>query len=238
MGYFSFNGRKCTEFGMVASGPARFNGAGRDLEYLAVPGRNGSFVQDNGRYKNIPVSYPVGISRDFIRMASRARAWLGSAKGYCKLIDSYEPDQFWLAVFEGPLEFDPQLLCRMGEAEIHFTCRPERFLTAGQRTIQFAEAGSLHNPTAFSAQPVITVAGEGPGVLTVGGRDVVFHELGGGIVLDCESMDAFAHAEGGVVSRNSWIHAPEFPVLEPGKNQISFDGGITGVEIVPRWWTL
>ena len=30
----------------------------------------------------------------------------------------------------------------------------------------------------------------------------------------------------------------EFPKLVPGSNTISFSGGITSVEIIPRWWTI
>ncbi|MPM92578.1 hypothetical protein SDC9_139713 [bioreactor metagenome] len=29
-----------------------------------------------------------------------------------------------------------------------------------------------------------------------------------------------------------------FPLLYPGNTQISFSGGISSVEVVPRWWVI
>ena len=38
--------------------------------------------------------------------------------------------------------------------------------------------------------------------------------------------------------KNDMVTGEGFPELLPGNNNISFDGGITSVEIIPRWWTL
>ena len=58
------------------------------------------------------------------------------------------------------------------------------------------------------------------------------------ITLDCEDMDAYRVADGLLVNCNGLIYAPEFPVLQPGENVVSWSGGIDHVEIIPRWWTL
>jgi phage-related protein len=40
-------------------------------------------------------------------------------------------------------------------------------------------------------------------------------------------------------NRNSTITLNNgFPKLVPGENNISFSGGITSVEVIPKWWTL
>ncbi len=56
------------------------------------------------------------------------------------------------------------------------------------------------------------------------------------ISIDCDLQDAYS----GTTNKNSDIilNGGEFPKLDPGENQISFSGGITSVEITPRWWTI
>ena len=231
---FWFNGRCSREFGIIATGSGTYNAPKRDLTFQAIPGRNGDLILDNQRFKNITVTYPVFIHQGFARNAEMARAWLLGAQGYCPLWDSYNPDTFRMAVFAGPVDFDVKLLNRIGEAKLAFVCKPQRFLRSGTAPKTFAAPGYLYNPTDFPAQPVITVRGSGAGVLTVGGCAVEIRELEGSICLDSELMDAYWGQE----NKNAAIYAPEFPVLAAGKNEIVFDGGITSVEIIPRWWTL
>lgn len=56
------------------------------------------------------------------------------------------------------------------------------------------------------------------------------------VTLDSELQDAYD----GTVNKNSSIilNGGEFPSLEPGDNDITFSGGVTEVEITPRWWTV
>ena len=38
--------------------------------------------------------------------------------------------------------------------------------------------------------------------------------------------------------KNDTVKGEGFPLFAPGKNTITFSGGITSVEIVPRWCAL
>ena len=40
------------------------------------------------------------------------------------------------------------------------------------------------------------------------------------------------------VLKNDTVEGDGFPLFHKGKNTITFDGGITKVEIIPRWVTL
>jgi phage-related protein len=239
MGKFWFNGRSCAEFGIVASGSSTFNAPVRDITMAAVPGRNGDLVIDNGRFKNISVTYPVFIHRDFSNNAMKARAWLRGDAGYKRLEDEYDHDCFRLGVFTGPLDFDMKFLNLAGEAYLTFNCKPQRFLKSGEKTISFAEVGTLHNFTMFEAQPIITVYGSGAGTVSISGCTVEIKAMEDQITLDCELMDAYQKVgEGASQNMNGSIYAPDFPVLVPGENTISWTGGVTAVDIIPRWWTL
>ena len=63
---------------------------------------------------------------------------------------------------------------------------------------------------------------------------VQIKNLSSSLTLDCELQDAYK----GLENHNADISAPEFPVLEAGENRIGWTGGVTHIEIIPRWWTL
>ena len=52
--------------------------------------------------------------------------------------------------------------------------------------------------------------------------------------LECETEDAYL-ADG--TNINPTTSGP-YPTLQPGENTVSWSGGITGVIVTPRWWTL
>lgn len=236
---FWYGGQCSAAFGLMASGSGTYNAPERDVDKYAVVGRNGELTVDNGRFKNIPVTYPVYICQDFARNAEAARAWLLSGKGYRRLEDGYDPDHFRMAMFKGPINFDVQFLSCAGEAKLTFDCKPQRFLKMGEQPITLTGAGSVYGPTAFPALPLITVKGTGAGVLIVGSVTIKIHEIRGSILLDSELQDGYSIGDSGArLNRNADILAPVFPVLEPGENVVTWSGGITEIEIIPRWWTV
>lgn len=145
-----------------------------------------------------------------------------------------DPEHFRLAAFRGPLRFEPGFLCGSATFALSFDCAPQRFLKSGELPVIFSEPGVLYNSTAFVSKPLIAVTGSGAGSLTVNDVTVGILSLDGSLTLDCDTQNAYS----GYQNKNSTISAPVFPVLSPGENQISWTGGVTGVEITPRWWTL
>lgn len=239
MGKFWFDGRCCSDFGIVASGSGTFNAPERDRDTVSVAGRNGDLTFDKGRYKNVTVAYPVSICKDFSENARAARNWLSSKKGYKRLEDDYHPGSFRMAVFQGPVDFNVKFLSCAGEATLTFNCKPQRFLKSGEYPITFSSDGILHNPTDCDALPLITVYGSGAGLINVGGTAVTIKDMSDLLILDCEFQNAYRKVgEGASQNKNDTIYAPEFPVLSSGDNIVSFSGGVTKIEIIPRWWEL
>ena len=238
MGKFWFDGRCCTEFGMVASGSGTYNAPERDVEFISVEGRNGDLTIDKGRYKNIPISYPVAISKDFEKNAAAARAWLSPKVGYKRLEDDYHPGSYRMAVFAGPVDFDVKFRCSSGEATLKFYCKPQRYLYSGEHLVTYYSGGTIYNPTTEYALPIIMAYGSGAGIVTIGTASVEIIDMADVLILDCETMNAYRKVgDGASENKNNTISAPEFPQLAPGKNVVRFSGGITRVEIIPRWWT-
>lgn len=209
----------------------------RRMSRVSVPGRNGDLIFDEGAYENYTQPYDIYLSAERRRLPGPARAvaaWLLAPAGYQRLEDSYEPDFYRMASFDGPLDL-ANILNRFGRATIEFSCKPQRYFKGGERAVELTAPGTpLHNPYAFAALPLITVYGSGPGNLQVGSTTVQIKALEGSLTLDSEIQDAYK----GTQNKNNTIFAPEFPALAPGDNAVSWTGEIERVEIVPRWWTL
>ena len=56
---------------------------------------------------------------------------LGSPMQYQRLEDDYHPDEYRMAIFTGPLDFDTRFLNRSGETTLNFNCKPHRYIKAG-----------------------------------------------------------------------------------------------------------
>lgn len=231
---FWFDGHCCEEFGIVCSGSSTFAAPERDVTVVDIPGRNGTLTIDNGRYKNITITYPAAVPREFSARAAAIRAWLLRPNGYRRLEDEYQPDCYRLARFAGPLEFDAGFLNRSASMNLAFDCMPQRWLKSGEYAHPIANGQALCNPTGFEALPLIEVDLTGEAALQVGGITVQFAGYTGPLVLDCDLKDAYA----GTSNLNRYVTAAQFPVLPAGKTEISWSGGISGVRLTPNWWTL
>lgn len=160
-----FDGVSSRTYGVYITGEAVYNAPERDVEMITIPGRNGSFALDNGRFQNIEVSYPAGIfaetEADFRAAISDFRNFLCSRNGYVRLADEYNPDEYRMAVYKSGLEVDPAML-KAGEFTITFDCKPQRWLTSGETKQTIASSGdTLTNPTLFEASPLLEVYGYG-----------------------------------------------------------------------------
>lgn len=231
---FFYNGRSSADFGLLISGIDTFSSTSRDVTSISIPGRNGDLLIDNGRYHNIDIVYDAAIAREFREKFDAFRAFMLSSPGYNRLEDTYHPDEYRMAAFSAPMS--PDLVgtgFHAGKFSVGFNCKPQRFLKSGETPITLSAPRRLYN-SGFQALPLITVYGSGAGTLTVGGVTVQLKAIDGYVTMDCDLQDAYK----GLENKNSTIYAPQFPVLQPGENLITWTGGVTRVEITPRWWTL
>lgn len=232
----TFDSEKSLDYGIYISGAGVYNAPERVVEMVTVPGRNGALAMDGGRFENIEVKYPAGTfgtdQADFADKVSAFRNMLCSRHSYVRLSDDYHPDEFRLALYKSGLDVEPVSYNRAGEFDITFDCKPQRFLTSGEAVTTLTASGTIANPTAFDAQPLLVVTGTG--TLTVNGVQITISASP--TTIDCESMEAY----NGNTSRNGDIvlSPNEFPVLSPGSNTITLSAGITKVEITPRWWRI
>lgn len=160
----TFGGINSKDYGVYIEGESAFNAPQRDVELIETPGRNGAYVHDMGRYSNIEVSYPAGLfghsESEFAEKISNFRNAICSKKGYQRLTDDYNPDEYRMGVYSSGLDVKPAIL-RAGEFELKFNCKPQRFLTSGDVPVSLDSGDTLTNPTLFESKPLIECKGYG-----------------------------------------------------------------------------
>lgn len=206
----------------------------RVIESINVPGRSGDILFDTGAYNNVSITYQVAyINKGSVRSdAINIATWLYQSD-YVDLTDDYDPLYYRKAIFVSPLNVT-DILNVAGRANMTFNCKPQRYLLSGKTAITASTSTTLTN-NYEDALPTITVTGSGNGTLTVGGTTVTITAQTAAIILDSERQTA----ESGGNNANSLISLSNgFPVLTHGSNSVSWTGGVTGVSIVPNYWTL
>lgn len=188
----TFGGENSGDYGVIILGEGAFNAPERAVEMIEIPGRNGSFVQDKGRFENIEVTYPAklvaGSVADYAEAISDFRNMLCSKVGYVRLEDDFNPNEYRMAVFKEGLEVETDAL-HAGEFEIKFDCKPQRFLTSGETAIEVDSGDTINNPTPFEASPLLEVRGHGD--LTVNGHTITMsdNEVGYVVLSNGDNFD-------------------------------------------------
>lgn len=231
--YFTYDGVSSRDFDVYISGHDTFDSPVRAYNLISVPGKNGDDVGIEKRFQNVTLIYDAFIYHDFKRNSEGLRNFLLSRFGYKRLVDTYHPDEFRLAICDTALNFSTTPDNRAAEFQITFNCKPQRYLFSGEQVKTLTASGKIENPTQFPARPLLRVYGTG--TFTIGNISVQITSANEYTDIDCEIMEAFK--AGVSCNGNVVINGRDFPALEPGLNNIVLDG-ITQVDITPRWWIL
>ena len=218
----TLNGITSDSLGIIVDGYSFKPIAKRRVGSQHIPGRNGDLLIDEGVYDNYIQSYTIYWLPP-TSLASISQ-WLNQS-GYVKLIDSDLPEYYRMAQVSGPINPINHRDCYT-EASVSFNCKPQWFLGSGDVTKTLNAATNIVNPTPEYSRPLIVVYGTGDGILKVNGENITLTSINTSITLDSELMEASVNSK---MSGN-------FPTLKPGNNYIDWSGGITKVDITPRWW--
>lgn len=238
--YFMYGGKRSIDFGIRIESYPETPFPERGYETYQVPGRSGLLVLDTGEYRNVTQTYECWYraktswkftSYEFSRYIAD---WLLFPGGYRILEDTYHPDFFRKAVYAGPANIE-SFFAKYGRMTMEFNCMPQKWLKSGQYQVSVQSGDVLYN-NYMPALPLIQVTGSGAGVLGVGDSTVTISSIPeGGLTIDSESQNAYS----GTQNCNDLITlGGNFPTLQNGATGISYSGGITAIQIMPRWWTL
>lgn len=160
-----YDGINSKDQDIYITGKSVYNAPERDVEFIEIAGRSGDFALDKGRWKNQEVTYTAGtFGQDQAEFASKIRQFrnlLVSRYGYHRLVDTYNPEEYRLAIFKDAIEVETEGRKRAGEFELVFNCNPKHYLMSGDSEIAVTSGEELFNPTPFDASPLLAVKGYG-----------------------------------------------------------------------------
>ena len=229
-GSINFGAVYSSDFSFYIIDTSGFTAPDDDFETYEIPGRSGDLHISNGRKKNVTVTYQCIMECDdameeFISFRSK----LGTVSGYQKLTESYMPSYFWLAKFKSikAKTITPKQVL----FELSFTCIPKLFLESGEAQHAFTAAGTIENPTANGAKPIIRIYGSG--TFTVGTIIGTINTAGTQYIdIDTDTHQAFE----GPTFRNSNVTITQWGELIPGVNDVTLGTGINKLTVIPRWY--
>lgn len=233
---FTFHGISAADYGVYVTDVNVFNSAERAVEFITIPGRNGSFALDHGRFENITVVYSCAIGQksdtDFATAISDFRNALASATGYQRLEDDMNPGEYRLAVFSKGVEA-PTLNQKTATFDVEFNCKPQRYLTSGDTPVTITSGGTIINPTLFDASPTLYV--DGYGTINIGDNTVTINNAPYGNLLlanattttGAQTLDAGNYALLNTGDRINVITGTKWQVrLNGGRTNIASGTGI------------
>lgn len=234
MHYLIYNGESSADYDLLVGAQNTFNAPKRSVTKYTIPGRNGDLIKDNGCFENISVAYTIVCKNRFESLADSISAWLKSPTSYCRLEDSHHPEYYRMGLVTDAITYTTGTLNHSAKATVTFDCKPQKWLTEGERVEKFTSAGTIFNPTKFASKPLIKVYGNGQSTLKIGDYSMSLN-LQAYVTIDSELMDCTREN----MNMNSYVVlASGFPELKSGMNLITFTGGIKSIEITGRWWTI
>lgn len=240
--YFMFNGQSSQDFGIYVQEYPRVTVPEKDITEITVPGSSEPLTQWSGAFKPFPRKYKCWFDKKpGIDRARQIAEWLHDAPPGSRLEDSYRTDVFHKATFKGPMDIT-NLANQVGTFTVEFQCAAPAFLKSGELAFTHPGIAMLNNPTSRASFPLIQVTGSVSGLVKIGSRSLTILFSGYNdthtFFVDFHLREAWEVVDGVEVSRNEWVNSQDFPVIDPGVNDISITGGIESVTIWPRWWTV
>ena len=235
--YFIYNGKDSRDFNIKIKEINNLSSPQRSIETFTVPGRNGEVVIDNRNFENFVLSiecYLDCTNKDKNNTSREIKKWLQSDFSYNELICSDDLDFYYEAYCDTKLDFE-YVSKNFESFLISFNCKPYK-KKIDEDVIVINEPSVIYN-NYMESNPLIKVVGTGDIVVNINNQKLILKDLENEIEVDCEIMNAYKKVNEDIVLLNNKMYS-DFPILEHGENNISFEGDVARIEIVPRWVVL
>lgn len=226
--WFSWNGVRCTEYGIRVSEQPPITIPAERATFTNVPSRSGSLttLESDDVYDDLVLTATCFI-QDANRITEIA-AWL---KGSGTVTFANRQGGFYYARIVNQISFEKILRGKPHRSfAVNFRCQPFWCADAVTPITLTASGSTITNPGNVPSEPVITVYGSGEITLMVGLTIAELEGVSGSITLDSPLMEAYS----GTASMNDKMNG-DYPVLKPGMNAVSWSGSVTKIEVQPNW---
>lgn len=226
------------DLGLIITDKDVYKIAERDIQTVSIPGRSGDLIIDNGKYKNVEISYECAIASDVddaLIVLSYNLFPLLNKNLYIK--DTYNTGFLRFGTIKGGIDISEELRIT-GKTKISFNCNPYKFLVDGFLPLEFNSSVLSRNTMnlgTFPSSPLIVIPGSTSNfTLTIGSKSYSFSNIPATtIYVDCEKR-LITDSSGNVC--NSCLSGTEFPTIPTGFVTISTTNpGATSILVIPRW---
>lgn len=232
---FEFNGKDSyKDYGILIEKRPNIPSPKRRVSYINIPGRNSSLKYDEETYEDITLSVECAAVGNIQSRIDDIKAWL-IGSGESDLIFSYQSDKKYIAQVVNSIDFEI-ILKISSRFVIIFNCRPFKYSAINEIIdITSGMGASVFNRGTVKSRPVIKAYCTGSGSFAINDRKVELTDIDKTfVVIDSELEEAY-FIEGGVLLNANNNMVGEFPVLDVGNNIVTFNGGVTKLEITPNW---
>ena len=221
-----FKDQNSEDLGLNTLSVGRRQKAEEQVNIYPIPYRDEELIEHTGKYKPYERTFEfLVVDEDQISILNK---WLD---GYGKLTTFKDPGGYFKAHVIGPVSYDE--LARIREkVAVDFKINPPFFyLNSGDTPLPFTTSPAvINNPGTHHAEPLIKVTGSGNITLDINGKIIQLTGVVDHIYIDSESEYVYkgTNNEGDKM-------VGDFPVLNPGVNNMTWTGTVTSIEIIPRW---
>lgn len=230
--WFSWNGVRCTEYGIhVLTQPDIIRPAER-ISTEKVFGRSGTLSKLEGDAVYDEFIAPVEC---IIQDTSRVREISTWLQGDGKVAFANRPGGFFYARVANQIEFAKILRGNPHRNfTINFRCQPFFYHDEAPAETLSESGAFIVNPGTAASEPIITVTGSGYIMLMIGQYIIELEGVDGSIILDTPRMDAYK-MDGPLPVNQNGAMTGEFPLLVPSANPVSWTGNVVSLMIEPNW---
>lgn len=198
------------------------------IDIYEIPYRNEELIIHSGKYKPYEQEFEFTLRNP--ALIPRINSWL-SGRGKLCLENDYQEfnrDGFYMAsVIEG-WEYEKNYSTY--NFTVKFKVDPFFYHNSGQKKKTYiTQPLSIYNGGTIFSEPYIRINGSGNINLTVNSQVCTFTDVVDYIEIDSALMVAYKDT-----LNQGQKMSGDFPVLEVGKNYISWTGNVTSIELMPR----
>ena len=219
-----FKNKSSKDFNITVESIGRRQRAEEEIEIHDIPYRDGVLTTRSGKYKTYERS--IGIAVKDQQAISKVNAWL---TGSGRLETSIDEGGFFKAECINGLEYS-RIIRRWNRFYASFLIQPFFYLYLGEVPIELDGPSTIFNPGTHYSEPLIKIIGSGDITLNINDRFIELEAIGPSITIDSDLQIVYRDTQ-------NLDHKMEgdFPIFKIGENNISWEGNLTRLEMVPRW---
>lgn len=222
--YFILNDIKSTDKGIVVIELPPIAIPASRIEEIPVLGMDGVLTVTDGTYE--PITKECKVYYDGTNYDNLVDFLSNSGN----VIFSNLPNRYYTYTITSEIPIQEIIDNEWFEFKIEFRCQPFGYALENTTINIVNKNFKISNIGTYYSKPIITIYGTGDINLLVNGEQVTLKNVEDKITIDSVKMRTYRDT---VKQNNKKIG--NFPRLERGINNITWDGNVTKIEVIPNW---